>query len=54
MYDTIIILVDPNTLLSWFDLMTKSSCLRDVCKEDILINTGKAITAISSLRNCCE
>ena len=31
----------------WFDLRTKSSCLRDVCKEDILINTKQAVTAIS-------
>ena len=54
-YDTITIPGDPNTFLScgedgtvrWFDLRTKSSCLRDVCKEDILINTNKAVTAIS-------
>ena len=54
-YDTITIPGDPNTFLScgedgtvrWFDLRTKSTCLRDVCKEDILINTSKAVTAIS-------
>ena len=54
-YDVLIIPGDPNTFLScgedgtvrWFDLRTKSSCQKDVCKDDILINCGKAVTAIS-------
>ena len=54
-YDTLTIPGDPNTFLScgedgtvrWFDLRTKSRCEKDVCKDDILINCGKAVTAIS-------
>ena len=36
-----------SSLVRWFDLRTKSSCQKDVCKDDILINCGKAVTAIS-------
>lgn len=54
-YDVLTIPGDPNTFLScgedgavrWFDLRTKSSCQKDLCKEDILINCSKAVTAIS-------
>ena len=54
-YDTLTVPGDPNTFLScgedgtvrWFDLRTKSSCQKDLCKEDVLINCGKAVTAIS-------
>ena len=54
-YDVLTIPGDPNTFLScgedgavrWFDLRTKSSCQKDLCKEDIMINCSKAVTAIS-------
>ncbi|XP_072035667.1 DDB1- and CUL4-associated factor 6-like [Amphiura filiformis] len=46
---------DPYTFLScgedytvrWFDLRTKSCCMKDDCKEDILINCHRAVTSLA-------
>ncbi|XP_078514458.1 DDB1- and CUL4-associated factor 6 isoform X2 [Lissotriton helveticus] len=46
---------DPNTFLScgedgtvrWFDTRMKTSCTKEDCKDDILINCGRAATSIA-------
>ncbi|XP_076055559.1 DDB1- and CUL4-associated factor 6-like isoform X6 [Oratosquilla oratoria] len=54
-YDVLTIPDDPHSFLScgedgtvrWFDLRLKEKCLRRNCQEDVLLNVGKAVTAIA-------
>ncbi|CAH1799639.1 unnamed protein product [Owenia fusiformis] len=54
-YDVITVPNDSHSFLScgedgtvrWFDLRLKTSCSKETCKEDILINCRRAVTAIS-------
>ncbi|XP_069060256.1 DDB1- and CUL4-associated factor 6 isoform X3 [Pleurodeles waltl] len=54
-YEIMTVPNDPNTFLScgedgtvrWFDTRMKSSCTKEDCKDDILINCGRAATAIT-------
>ncbi|XP_028512494.1 DDB1- and CUL4-associated factor 6, partial [Exaiptasia diaphana] len=54
-YEVITTPGDPNTFLSCgedgtvrvFDVRTKSKCSKRDCKEDILIECGKAVTSVS-------
>ncbi|XP_071800939.1 DDB1- and CUL4-associated factor 6-like isoform X1 [Asterias amurensis] len=54
-YEVVTIPNDPNTFLScgedgtvrWFDLRTKSRCLKDECREDVLINCRRAVTSLA-------
>uniref|UniRef100_A0A3Q3J6D8 Ddb1 and cul4 associated factor 6 n=1 Tax=Monopterus albus TaxID=43700 RepID=A0A3Q3J6D8_MONAL len=54
-YEIMTVPNDPYTFLScgedgtvrWFDLRTKTSCTKEDCKDDILINCRRAATSIS-------
>uniref|UniRef100_A0A7N8YJX5 Ddb1 and cul4 associated factor 6 n=1 Tax=Mastacembelus armatus TaxID=205130 RepID=A0A7N8YJX5_9TELE len=54
-YEIMTVPNDPYTFLScgedgtvrWFDLRTKTSCTKEDCKDDILINCQRAATSIS-------
>ncbi|KAG8189042.1 hypothetical protein JTE90_025479 [Oedothorax gibbosus] len=54
-YEIITVPNDPNTFLScgedrtvrWFDLRTKTSCNRLICKEDILIQGQSPVTSLA-------
>ncbi|XP_024919823.1 DDB1- and CUL4-associated factor 6 isoform X3 [Cynoglossus semilaevis] len=54
-YEIMTVPNDPYTFLScgedgtvrWFDLRTKTSCTKEECKDDILINCRRAATSIS-------
>lgn len=54
-YDVITLPDDPHTFLScgedgfvrWFDLRTKEQCSARNCQEDILLNMGRAVTAVA-------
>ncbi|XP_069492565.1 DDB1- and CUL4-associated factor 6 isoform X2 [Ambystoma mexicanum] len=54
-YEIMTVPNDPNTFLScgedgtvrWFDTRMKTSCTKEDCKDDILINCGRAATSIS-------
>nr|XP_015219561.1 PREDICTED: DDB1- and CUL4-associated factor 6 [Lepisosteus oculatus] len=54
-YEIITVLNDPYTFLScgedgtvrWFDVRMKTSCTKEECKDDILINCRRAATSIS-------
>ncbi|KAG9348953.1 hypothetical protein JZ751_029270 [Albula glossodonta] len=54
-YEIMTVPNDPYTFLScgedgtvrWFDVRTKTSCTKEDCKDDILINCRRAATAIS-------
>lgn len=54
-YEIMTVPNDPNTFLScgedgtvrWFDTRMKTSCTKEDCKEDILINCGRAATSIA-------
>ncbi|TNN60879.1 DDB1- and CUL4-associated factor 6 [Liparis tanakae] len=54
-YEIMTVPNDPCTFLScgedgtvrWFDLRTKTSCTKEDCKDDILINCRRAATSIS-------
>lgn len=54
-YEVLTIPDNPHTFMScgedgtvrWFDLRTKSSCSQQRCKEDILISSQRAITALA-------
>ncbi|XP_042222907.1 DDB1- and CUL4-associated factor 6-like isoform X2 [Homarus americanus] len=54
-YDVITLPDDPNTFLScgedgfvrWFDLRAKEQCSARNCQEDILLNMGRAVTAVA-------
>ncbi|XP_017786318.1 PREDICTED: DDB1- and CUL4-associated factor 6-like isoform X2 [Nicrophorus vespilloides] len=54
-YEVITIPNDPNSFLScgedgtvrWFDLRIKSNCNKTICREDVLISTPCAVTALA-------
>ncbi|XP_045584679.1 DDB1- and CUL4-associated factor 6 isoform X2 [Procambarus clarkii] len=54
-YDVITLPDDPHTFFScgedgfvrWFDLRTKEQCSARNCQEDILLNMGRAVTAVA-------
>lgn len=54
-YEVIVIPSESSTFLScgedgtvrWFDLRAKTSCVKEDCKEDILINCRRAVTSIA-------
>lgn len=54
-YEVLTVPGDPHTFLScgedgsvrWFDLRTKTSCTKDRCKSDILINCRRAVTTLA-------
>ncbi|XP_071549256.1 DDB1- and CUL4-associated factor 6-like isoform X1 [Panulirus ornatus] len=54
-YDVITLPDDPHTFLScgedgtvrWFDLRAKEQCSTRNCQEDILLNMGRAVTAVA-------
>ncbi|XP_054717720.1 DDB1- and CUL4-associated factor 6-like isoform X2 [Uloborus diversus] len=54
-YEIITVPNDPNTFLScgedrtvrWFDVRTKQCCLKDNCKDDVLINCRSPVTSLA-------
>ncbi|XP_065160234.1 DDB1- and CUL4-associated factor 6-like [Atheta coriaria] len=54
-YEVITIPSDPNTFIScgedgtvrWFDLRIKTNCNKQACREDVLINSQSAVTALA-------
>ncbi|XP_030850845.1 DDB1- and CUL4-associated factor 6 isoform X2 [Strongylocentrotus purpuratus] len=53
-YEVVTLPSDPNTFMScgedgtvrWFDLRIKTSCSKEECKEDVMINCRRAVTGI--------